>query len=409
MDHTINKNIFLIKEKYVDQLILFSIYILFIFSAIMPIEGNALNYAIHILMFPTLILYLLMTKQIQTNKYHIVLVIFLTILLFIAIYPPIQIETLYFRFFVIKIILFSLFIASIKINVKSFSHILNISYLIYLTLSILVWFKLIPGYDYAHVNSFMINIGSLKIETLYGISGSTADIDVYSGLIFLWNIFIHKGKYKYVLIFISFMALLLTFRNTPIIALILTSIVYFFIRSRIFAGMSLIGLVFGFLSVVWLLYFIPDDQVPFLSGNKSWYEFFWYATHARSSLWVQQFIIYLNDYTWYDYIVGPDLKNMTVSFIRPDGHELHETFNPHNSYFIAFYRSSVSTVILFLLFLFYTMKTFNRQTFPLIFFIATSAITNSSLFGLENPTYLLIILFIFTQKELQNKYNKGLE
>ena len=255
----------------------------------------------------------------------------------------------------------------------------------------------------------MINIGSLKIETLYGISGSTADIDVYSGLIFLWNIFIYKGKYKYILMFISITALLLTFRNTPIIALILTAIVYFLIRNRVFAVLSLVGLIIGISTVIMLLHFIPDDQVPFLSSDTSWYEFFWHATHARSSLWVQQFMIYLNDYTWYDYIVGPDLKNMTVSFMRPDGYELHETFNPHNSYFIAFYRSSVSTIIFFILFLFYVMKTFNRQTFPLIFFITTSAITNSSLFGLENPTYILIILVIFTQNIFYNHYNKGLK
>ena len=409
MNHIKYKNIFSISESYFDQLILFIIFFLFIVSTILPVDGNALNYAVHIFIFPILIIYLLMIKQIQTKQYHIVLILSFITLLFIAFYPPIQTSTLYFRFFILKIILLSLFMSSTKLNIQNFSYILNLSYLIYLTLSMLVWFKLMPGYDYGHVNSFMINIGSFKIETLYGISGSTADIDVYSGLIFLWNIFIYKGKYKYVLIFISFTALLLTFRNTPIIALILSAIVYFLIRNKVFALLSLVGLIVGFSSVIWLLYFIPDNQVPLLSGNKTWYEFFWYATHARSSLWVQQFMIYLNNYTWYDYIVGPDLKNMTVSFIRPDGHELHETFNPHNSYFIAFYRSSISTIILLLLFLTYAMKTFNRQTFPLIFFIATSAITNSSLFGLENPTYILIILFIFTQNIFPNHHNKGLK
>lgn len=409
MDQAIHKKIYSINENSFDKLILFVLYFLFIFSTILPIDGNAANYAIHILILPTLLIYLLMIKQIQTHQYPIVLILFFVALLFISLYPPIQTATLYFRFFVLKIILLSLFMSSTKMSIQNFSHILNVSYLIYLTLSILVWFKVMPGYDYGHVNSFMINIGSLEVETLYGISGSTADIDVYSGLIFLWNLLIYKGKYKYILIFISFTALLLTFRNTPIIALLLTSIVYFLVRNKVFAILSLIGLVIGFSSVIWILYFIPENQVPFLSSDTSWYEFFWYATHARSSLWVQQFMIYLNDYTWYDYIIGPDLKNMTVPFIRPDGYELHETFNPHNSYFIAFYRSSVTTIILFLLFLFYTMKTFSQQTFPLIFFIATSAITNSSLLGLENPTYILIILFIFTQHKFQNKYNKGYE
>lgn len=403
----IHKDIFSIAENTVDKLTLFFIYFLFIFSAALPVDGNAANYVTHVLILGMLFVYLLMIKDIQNKRYHIVVIISYLIILFVAFYPPVQLETLYFRFFVLKIILLTMFMSSTNMSIRNFSHVLNLSYLIYLFLSFLVWFKLVPGYDYESVNSFNVNIGSLKLETLYGVSGSTAAIDSYSGLIFLWNLLINKGRYKYILMFISFAALLLTFRNTPIIALILTAIVYFFIRNRVLGIACLVGLVIGFLGVVWLLNSAPDDQVPLLSQDKTWYEFFWGATHARSSLWVQQFMIYLNEYTWHDYIVGPDLKNMTVSFIRPDGRVLHETFNPHNSYFLALYRSSVTSIILFLLFLFYTMKTFSRKTFLLIFFIATSAITNSSLLGLENPTYILVILFIFTHSGFQSEYRKG--
>lgn len=402
-----HKDTFSLAENAFDKLVLFAIYFLFIFSAMLPMSGNAANYVATILILGMLFVYLLMIKDIQNKRYQIVIILSYVILLSVAFYPPVQLETLYFRLFVLKVVLLTMFMSSTKMSVQSFSYVLNLSYLIYLFLSLLVWFKLVPGYDYASVNSFNVNIGSLKFETLFGISGTTAAIDSYSGLIFLWNLFVNKSRYKYILMFISFAALLLTFRNTPIVALILAVIVYFFIRNRVLGIASLVGLVIGFLSVVWLLNSVPDAQVPFLPMDKTWNEFFWAVTHARSSLWAQQFMIYLNDYTWHDYIVGPGLTKLTVPFVKPDGQILHETFNPHNSYLLLLYRSSVTSIILFILFLAYTMKTFSRRTFPLIFFIATSAITNSSLLGLQNPTYLLVILFIFTHTRLQGEYKKG--
>lgn len=403
----IHNNIFSITENAFDKLILYLIYFLFIISAALPVDGNDANYVTHILIFGVLFVYLLMTKGIHDQKYHIVVIIFYITLFFVSFYPPVQLENIYFRFFILKIILLTMFMSSISVSLRDFTHVLNLCYLIYLFLSFLAWFKILPGYDYGSVNSFNVNLGGLRIETLYGVSGSTAAIDSYSGLILLWNLLINKGRSKYILMFISFAALLLTFRNTPVVALVLTALIYYFVRNRVVGAASLVVLVVGFLCVVWLLDSVPDDQVPFLSQDITWNEFFWGATHARSSLWVQQFMIYLNEYTWHDYIVGPDLKNMTVSFIRPDGRVLHETFNPHNSYFLALYRSSVMIIMLFLLFLFYAMKTFNRQTFPLLFFIATSAITNASLLGLDNPTYILVILFVFTHDSFQKNYRIG--
>jgi len=391
-----------ISDNTSDKNILYVIYFLYIVSAALPVDGNSINYAIHIVMFSVLAVYLFLFREIYNFQYNAVVILLCILLLFVAFLPPVHIETLYFRFFIIKIVLLMLLMSTISMSVQEFSIITNVSYLVFLSLSVLVWLRLIPGYDYGHVNSFMVNVGGMRWETLYGINGSTAGMDAYSGVIFLWNLLIYKGRFKKFFMAVSFFALLLTFRNTPVLALLLAGVVYFFVRNKVIGVTSLLSLIVGFLSVIWILYFSSDELVPFLKSDTTWNEFFWHATHARSSLWVQQFVIFLNDYVWSDYIVGPDLKNMTVSFVRPDGRILHETFNPHNSYLIALYRSSIAFVILFILFLFYTAKTFNRKTFPIIFFIAISAITNSSLLGLENPTFILIMLFIFTYDKFRN-------
>lgn len=389
-------------------IILLIMNILFLLSAIVPIDGNAMNYAVTIVICGILLSYLIFVKRINKMKLQPAVLVFLILVIILLSFPIIYTHDLYIRLFVVKLILLIFYFKTSDITINNFTKIINFTYLVYLFFSILAWIKVLPGLDYTTINSFMVNFGPISIETLYGVSGSTADIDSYSAIIFLWNLLIYRGKYRGLLMLVSLISFLLTLRGTPLVSLSASIIVYMLVRNRSAAFFSLFIIALGLIGTIFIENYYPDEQVFFLSEEKDWSALFWDITHARSALWINQIDLYLNNFSWHHYIYGPDLKEMTAYFTRPDGLELEENYNPHNSYLITLYRSTVFFVVLYTAFIYYSIQIFHRKTFPIIYFISLAALTNSSIFGLENPIYILMILFIFiNRKQIKEQFYMG--
>lgn len=120
----------------------------------------------------------------------------------------------------------------------------------------------------------------------------------------------------------------------------------------------------------------------------------WKATHARSSIWLGQIDYYLTHFQFADFFYGPLDERMTVDFIDGEGRFHKDSYNPHNTYLALLFRSSVMFAIFYALFLWGVFRRARRNTFPVLFFVSIVAYTNASIIGLQNPAYLLVVMFL---------------
>jgi hypothetical protein len=309
-------------------------------------------------------------------------------------FGPLEKYSLYMRFLALEFLLLFFLFTEFRISLEAFSRCLNLSYLLFFTLSVLDWLGLASLVPHDTKNSFFISVGGYTIETLYGLGGSTADIDSYSGLLLLWNLFVNRGgRFRWVMIGLSAAAMILTFRFTPIVALLVACFSYLFVWNRFLAMLALLLPAAGFIIVLVILLINPVAQVPFMPGTD-WYSLLWNVTHARHSIWLGQVHYYLTEFQLSDFFYGPLDERMTADFIDGKGRFHKSSYNPHNTYLAMLFRSTVMFAIFYALYLWCIFRWVRRNTFPLLFFISIVAYTNTSIIGLQNPAYLLVIMFL---------------
>ncbi|MBO1519748.1 hypothetical protein [Oceanisphaera pacifica] len=373
-------------------LALYYLFISFIVASIFG-EGNAAFY-VGSLSFMLVVLVLIMyqagSRQ-MVNLHFLFLCLVLVPLLFCG---PFEQYSLYMRFLALEFLLLFFLFTEFRISLEAFSRCLNLSYLLFLILSSLDWLGLVSLVPDDTKNSFFISVGSYTIETLYGLGGSTADIDSYSGLLLLWNLFINRGgRFRLVMIGLSAVAMILTFRFTPMVALLAACLSYLFVWNRFLAILALLLAMSGFIIVLVILQINPVAQVPFMP-DTDWYSLLWKATNARSSIWLRQIHYYLTEFQLSSLFYGPLDERMTVDFIDGNGRYHMSNYNPHNTYLAMLFRSTVIFSIFYALYLWGTLRKARRNTFPLLFFISIAAYTNTHIIGLQNPVYLLVIMYI---------------
>lgn len=369
------------------------LFIGFIVASMLGVDGNAAFYSVLVpFLFAGCLLVVIRTGTRQAvNLRFLFLFIFLVSLLFLG---PLEKHNLYIRLFALQFLLLFFLFIEFRVSMTAFSRCLNLSYVLFLSLSVLDWLGALPLVAHDSKNSFFISVGGQTVETLYGIGGSTADIDSYSGLILMWNLFVNKnGRYRLTVIGLSAAAMLLTFRFTPIVALMAASLSYFFVWNRFLAMLALLLPMIGFITVLVILQINPSTQVPFMVGTD-WYSLLWNVTHARSSIWLGQIQYYLTEYHLFDFFYGPLDERMTVDFIDGDGRFHKDSYNPHNTYLALVFRSSVMFAIFYGLFVWGVFRRVRRNTFPIILFISIVAYTNASIIGLQNPAFLLVVMFL---------------
>lgn len=265
---------------------------------------------------------------------------------------------------------------------KQFLNFINSTYLIYIFLSILVSFQLIPaGFDSGHeeLNQFDAVIGESEIKTLVGFGGSTADIDSYSVIVCLYNILFNpQQKYRLMMSVIAGLAALVTLRFTPL----LSALIALFIVLGNLRYMQLSRTVYiGLLSVSFLVLFaFPQiEDLLFL------------VTHGRSEIWS----IYIN-------IMGEDsfdkfLFGYRQAHLPPIavGVYQEEFSNAHSSFLRIFLHWGIFVYIFFMFFLLHLyFKTNSKKIIYMQSVIFTAAITNMNIFWNDNPIYFTILFYI---------------
>jgi len=117
-------------------------------------------------------------------------------------------------------------------------------------------------------------------------------------------------------------------------------------------------------------------------------------------IWVQQLEIMVNNYTFLDYIFGRfSAAEFSVPTYQLEGAETGgESLNPHNNYLLLLFRSPFLLVLFAVIFLVAQYKSYSKYSFPVILLIFLAALTNSSLIGLGNPTYILLLIYVLLEK-----------
>ncbi len=301
-----------------------------------------------------------------------------------------------------QIMIFILFFSKYKIQKSDFISFVNKTYLVYLTLSVLIWLGSANGSIAGNYNDeFHVTFGLFDYFMLFGIEGGSAFIDTYSALVLILNVFLNEARDRKLIIFASLFGILASFKMTPIVSLIAIFLLYpIYKKSRFLASiiMIFIGLVF-----LWLLNALLHSDFVTINGQQVDVWVLAYGlTHARSMIWKQQIEILIANYDLIDYLFGRYSTGLfEVQAIQQWG-ELKEEFhaNPHNTYLLLFFRSPFLFVIFFTIFFIAQFKKFDRSTFPVILLIFLSSFTNSSLIGLGNPIYLMTLIYLLTFSNL---------
>jgi hypothetical protein len=365
------------------------LFLSFIISAILSIgrEDNLLYYLFSLIGLSVILFTILLVKSKTFFKFNTLDAIFL-----ISISSLISLG-MFFYFEPMGIVLLLLFLSLvyyfkiIKLSVVKLLKVVNITYLIYLSLSIISYSGLILAQEPDSLNSFVKNYGFISFETLYGLEGSTAAIDSYSALIILLNIFLNKRLTKYLIITIALFALVWTTRFTPIVMFFFSLISYALVRNRFTAVFALISIFIGFFIFSYLEMFFPNDD--FLLKGIPNSILLKMATHGRTFIWSEQLKSISDNFSLIDYLIG-NYSYANVQIPWSGG----STANSHNSFFHLFFRIGIAAIFMILFFIRKVFYNFDRRTFPIIFVIFLSATTNGTIFYVGNPVFLLILIYL---------------
>ena len=283
----------------------------------------------------------------------------------------------------------------VRLSIVKLLKVINITYLIYLLLSIINYSELVLVQEPEAINSFLVDYGFISFQTLYGLEGSTASIDSYSALIVLLNVFFNNGLNRYLITGIALFALLWTTRFTPIVILFFSISSYIIVKNRFIAVLAISSIFLGFYFFSFIELNYPDGR--FFNKNISNKMVLHLLTHGRSFIWSEQLQSITNNFKVLDFIIG-NYQYAEISIPWGKG----STANSHNSFFHLFFRTGVTVVIMIIFFTVEIFKKFDRRTFPIIFGIFLSATTNGTIFYVGNPVFLLVLIYLLF---FYKKYN----
>ena len=275
----------------------------------------------------------------------------------------------------------------IMLSMRRLLRIINITYLLYLILSIISYSGISLAQGGTLVNSFFVDYGFVSFETLYGLEGSTASIDSYSTLVLLLNIFLNRGLMKYIIIFITLIVVLWTARLTPIVMFLFSMVSFIFVRNRFIAIFLLTSIFIAFIAFTFIELYYPYDDF-FIKGIPNTI-LLHIATHGRTFIWAEQFKSISDNFGIVDYLIG-NYKYAEVLVHWSD----FPYFNSHNSFFHLFFRIGIAAIFMIIFFISKVFYNFDRRTFPIIFGIFLSATTNGTIFYVGNPVFLLVLIYL---------------
>lgn len=284
-----------------------------------------------------------------------------------------------------------------NIERKQFLQVINATYLFYLLLSLLVYVGVIPPGE--KFNQFQYSVLGINVKTFIGLFGSTSSIDSYSMVVLLLNFFFAK-KNKYLMIGITFLAGIMTFRFTPLLILIVP------ILARPFFKASKRGWTLAVLVPIFLSFTLPL-LIDMIIGSKVVNIVLNVGLNGRAFLWMD-ILASLEDKSLMHKLFG---FGDTSEFVMQTWN--HETDNPHSVFLgIMLNYGFVIYCTLFLL-IFNKMRTKELKVKLLILACLVGGVGNSVIFSFINVPIVLIFVYALTQSnmwmrqsELANKVNK---
>jgi hypothetical protein len=296
------------------------------------------------------------------------------------------------------IVLLITFFSYHRINETSFINFINITYSVYLIFSLLIFFGVLPqlveiNESAAENNITLLGLNNFRI--LNGMDGGPSNIDTYSALILLINIFVNRNKSRIFFIGASIFAIIASLRFTPIVSIILILAFYPIYKNRLLTTITLLLISIMFIVI---LFALSEKINVTLFGFDLW-NLLYLSTHGRSMIWEQQMGIF-KGFDIIEFLLGnfnPDL--FKVPIIRIQGVSgIGTVFNPHNTYLLLLFRQPIMFLTMFFLFMFYQFKQHRKNIFPIIFLIFLSGFTNSGIISLGNPIYLYVLIYYLTKK-----------
>ena len=280
-----------------------------------------------------------------------------------------------------------------SLSVDRFLKFVNLTYVLFVFLSYLVYFHIIlPGFrpTLEGVNQFNETFSGIHVKTLIGFSGSTADIDSYSMLVFLLNLlFLRERKYSFLIMALALANTLWTLRLTPLVMLL--SAVLFVVLPTRQNKAKLIAL----LTILFLVPFAPE--ILRALDYRNYYAFF-IMTHGRYGIWEQ----------YGDMVSRLDLAHILLGMrdtVLPDIRVFGSTIwqnNPHSSYLRIFLSSGLLVYLFFYGVMYGRMKNItDKKTLIIAISILVAALSNVNVFFNSNPIFLFTFLYFTSSVSIQ--------
>lgn len=224
----LKKSIFIIDSKF----FLNAIFALYFFTSFFPNSNSAfLLYFSNLIIVLLIFLFLILKqKEIVFTSNVVLIFLLLAVLSSVMIFPLVNVH-IYTILFYFKFIALFFFVINTKLTESDFLTAVNKWYVLYAIVSILFWFNIIPNpnaSDFLVKEEFRVNLFGISYYVMPGIEGSPANIDSYSGLVLLLNIFILRNQQlRYWTIGLAIVCIVASLRMTPIVALLM---LFFYLR-----------------------------------------------------------------------------------------------------------------------------------------------------------------------------------
>jgi hypothetical protein len=365
------------------------LYLSLTFVVFIITEINALASILHILLNIIFLLFSRRKLQLTSGFWFIIIYMLISVSLFMVV-GNVTREMI----FVVHISLALLSFSVLEISMVKYLKVINITYLVYSVMSLLVYLQIFPpflGLKYATYNwfvaadTFLPNfvLRFMNYHTYVGFNGSSSSIDSYSGFMLLINLaFLKKeNKLNILILLLSSAQMLMATRMTPIIALL--GLMGFLFFSKINLNTKYIILITALTSFSFILFYDKNSD----------YNTLFAVTHGRSMLWDRYLQHHLESSSSLELWFGTRHDFDTIQIFS------NKWLNqPHSSYIRMFIIHGILGYGIIAIFLLRVMNRIKKRSYvAIVLYCVVIAITNDTIFYNNNMIYIYTLLLLYTK------------
>lgn len=283
-------------------------------------------------------------------------------------------------FFLIFLAVMLLLMDEANLSVDTLVKVTNITYLIYLFFSILVYVKMLPApVDLEKRGAADLLFFSMR--PFVGFFGSTAHIDSYSTVVVFINwLYSTNPRVKYTMSLLAGLAALLTFRSTPLLILV-GAVSSGWIASKVrFLNFWIVTLLFGSFLMPFVVYYLFKNELYLIVLD-------WLLT-GRASLWVDIALLYQKE-PFYNQLVGFGVSEIFTVYSWGV-----EKANPHSLFFNTLIVYGIPVFLFLFVMVWRRLRNLPMKEKILLIAILLSGVGNSYIIGFTNLPFTLWFTFI---------------